>query len=172
MDDVLYSDLRRQVETELRIEPLSAGQSLQLQATGDVDGRIVATHLCWSPAKGFFIPGEPEIPVLSRAQGVRQNRGQTFMLADWVQAQHRVRTAPATVRTIMMMTESEGVTTLDCGRTLVIRFFSGKEVTIQMVVGDTINNVKAHIQQLIHSGAQEPKFGVVQPAFPEPGSHP
>ena len=147
IDDILYSDLRRQVEAELRIELIGAGQSLQLQAYGEVDGQIVGMHVCWSPAKGFFIDAEPEIPLRTSAQAVARNIGTGFSLGDFMEAQHRVR-AHGTVQTITMSTEAGTIATINCERNLVIRFFNGKEIMVRAMLGDTIDNVKAEIQRL------------------------
>ena len=147
ISDEIYSGLRNDLRRELALEPLGAGQYLELEVFAEVDGRIIGCKVTWGPAEGFFMRANPEIPLRTRVQATARGLGHGFTLGDFLLAQHRVRVHNR-VETMAMSTEAGTTATISCTRNLVVRFFNGKEIMVRAMLGDTIDNVKAMIQQL------------------------
>ena len=145
--DEIYEGLRSDLRRELALEPLAPGQYLELENNFiKVDECIVGCKVTWGPAEGFFLIGETEIPLRTRSQAAARGLVSGFSLGDFLAARHRLQTRFG--GSFVMLTDGGSAVTIQCERNLIVRFFSGKAITVQMVAGDTINHVKAKIQEL------------------------
>lgn len=143
-----YSELTDRVRLEIAKGPLAPNDVVWLGVHCQMeDGETVGCQVAWTPSEGFFLPGLVDTPLLTEAQAAARNKSGGFTLAHFIQAQRCLEVAPRSARHLYL--QSAGTTVhLDRSRDITIRFFNGKEVVVSLAASNTIDDVRARIQEL------------------------